>query len=158
MWEMEICELNASCKSKMFKSILVDTMYSFRTSIKKLTSANTDIRLGQIRFTPIECKGDKVEGRIKNLVGGKITCLISSNLIKFLETNETSSIELVQDFFDVFSSVSHSSIKFNEIVSYIDRVDAMYYISFDIKVLSDNGVISSKLVLCIDEITSLYFN
>ncbi len=156
---MEMYNMNESCKSVVFKSILIDIMYSFRSSIKKMTSANTDIRLGRIRFSPIESKGVKVVGRIKNLVGGKITCLIDENLIKFLETKSEPLELFVLDFFDTFSSISKNGIiKLSDQIELIESwVDGIYYISFDIKIFDGSEVIISNLVISIDEITSMYF-
>ena len=154
--------MNMTCKSVLFKAILIDIMYSFRTSIKKLTMSNIDIKLGKIRFTPIESDGIKVVARIKNLVGGKITCLFDTNLIKFVKTHSTLSepIEtLALDFFDTFSSMSKNGlIRLSDNIETSDTWnDAVYYISFDIKIFYMGQVIPSKLIISIDEITAMYF-
>jgi hypothetical protein len=161
---MDASEINASCKSTIFKSVLTDVIYSFRMSVKKLTGATADIKLNKIRVKPINIHGGTVVvGSIRNLVGGKIACVFDNPMVEFLH-NETEydSERFALDFFDCFSTTSKNgmlelntdSVEINESA----WENSIYYIRFDTKLLTETGkIIPSKFVISVDEITSMYF-
>jgi len=163
-----VAELNTPCKNVIFKSLLNDLRYSFRSSIKKLTGATTDVKLNKIRETPIHIDGNVIVGRIRNLIGGKIVCAIDKMLVDFLDNESdcksldyTSSEIFAIDFFDNFSSTSKSKY-FNMNTENIEvhngwRYDLSYYIRFDTKIFTLSGkVIPSNFIISIDEITLMY--
>ena len=170
---MQVSEMNASCKTQVFKDVVSDLMHSFRTSFKRLTESHIDMRLGRIRTLPIMTDGYTfVEGRVKNLVGGRVTCALDKNIVEFLqqpiegvfkETLEMDTIIeiFVDDLFDTFSSVSKNGmlqIGLNEVDMNYDWNNNIYYIQYDLKFKDKSGkVINSKAVFGIDEITSMYF-
>lgn len=165
---VDLAELNMTCKSTIFKSVLNDLVYSFRMSIKKLTGAKTDIRLSKIRLEPISVNGLVVVGRIRSLVGGKISYAIDHKMINFLNaytefgSDITSEIFAV-DLFDCFSSTSKHrwlDLSTDNIEVSTNWVDlSCYYIRFKTKIFTRDGeVIPSDLVISIDEIASMYFN
>ena len=164
---VDIAEVTSTCKSEIFKSVLNDLVYSFRLSIKKLTSATLDIKLTKIRLKPICIEGAFIVGKIRNLVGGKIICVIDNNMVKFLNSNltyapETTTEIFAIDFFDCFISTSrHKWLNLNT-----DNIEMStccigtfgYYINFDVRIFTTKGKpISSKFIISIDEIASMYF-
>lgn len=166
---MEVADINASCKSTIFKSVLSDLMYSFRVTVKKLTGAKADIKLGKIRVTPIKSDGAIVIGRIKNLVGGKLACAFDLPMVNFLNTDSEYAYEdftvtemFAIDFFDSFSSMSKNGVlQLNTTTvesSKSEWENSIYYIKFDTKLFTKGGkVIPSSFIIAVDEITSMYF-
>jgi hypothetical protein len=170
---MQVSEMNASCKTQVFKDVVSDLMHSFRTSFKRLTESQIDMRLSRIRTLPIIADGyTMVEGRVKNLVGGRVTCALDRNLVEYLQQpvegvfKETLDMDtiievFVDDLFDTFSSVSKNGmlqIGLNEVEMEYDWEKNTYYIQYDLKFKDKYGkTINSKAVFGIDEITSMYF-
>ncbi len=165
---VDLVQLNTTCKSMIFKSVLTDLIYSFRTSIKKITGSVADVRLDQIRTKPIRIDGKVVIGRIRNLVGGRIACAFDSSLVEFLNTESEyvsdrySPVEMFAiDLFDCFSSTSKNGIlelNTNNIEVGDVPTDSMYYIRFDTRIFTKDGrVIPSRFIVSVDEIASMYF-
>ena len=67
---MEQKERDIAYKSEIFKTLLMDLIYAYRSTLKKLMSLKTDIKLETIRTTPIPINGQTiVTCKIKNLLG-----------------------------------------------------------------------------------------
>lgn len=170
---MRVSEINNSCKTQVFKDIVGDLMYSFRKSFKRFTDTNIDIKLSRIKTVPINTdKFFLIDGRIKNLVGGKVTCALHSVLVRHLQTTTDlvfkqtlTDDEIVQtfveDLFDNFSSVSKNGILqigLNEIDHNNNWDNNLYYVQYTIKFKKADGeTVNSKAVFGIDELTSVYF-
>lgn len=170
---MNISDVIIPCKTKVFKDVVSDLMYSFRASFKRLTEMNIDISLGRIRTTSISSNGCVlIEGRVINLVGGKVTCALDKNIIEYLQKPMKNffkeSLEyddiinmFVDDIFDNFSNISKNGIfkiSLNENGLRNDWEKNIYYIQYDLKLKTDiNKTINSKVIFGIDELTALYF-
>ena len=166
---VDLVQINSTCKSVIFKSVLTDLIYSFRTSVKKLTGSVADVKLDQIRPRPIQIDGKVVVGKIRNLVGGRITCAFDAAMVQFLNTESEyasdrySPVEMFAiDLFDCFSSTSKNGIlELNtNSIELIDSLhtDSMYYIRFDTRIFTKDGrVIPSRFIVSVDEIASMYF-
>lgn len=163
-----VLELNSACRGSIFKSVLLDIIYSFRMSIRKLTGFNSDIKLDKISIKPMNTTYKAYTRKITNIIGGKIGCSIDSALINFLKDNTgftktTTPLIFVTDFFDCFECTSRhhwltfeSSNNLKEVEAY--NKDGSYYIRFIVKIITENKeVILSKFIVIIDEIASLYF-
>lgn len=173
---MDLAEINKSCKTQLFKDIISDFMYSFRTSVKNLTEAQLDITLNKIRLQPILLNEPNltIGGKIKNLVGGTITCSLETKFIDYLQnnilfddylepenygtTNNAVAVFFMENFFDNFSSISKNGVfdvgvkKNNTNLKWEDN---LYYIQYDFKVMGYPQTF--KLNIAVDEMTSLYF-
>ena len=167
---MEHKERDIAYKSEIFKTLLMDLIYAYRSTLKKLLSLKTDIRLETIRTTPIPINGQTiVTSKIKNLIGGKIICVLDEKLVNFLKKelakeNYSKPIEtFILDFFNNFSSISKNGMinihdESVEIQSTL-RESVVCYIRFDTKIfLTDGKAIQSNFIVALDEITSMYFN
>ena len=161
-------DIKTVSKSVVFRSVLDDIIYSLGVSLKKTTDSNNEVRLSKIRMKPMKRDGVIVIGRIKNLIGGKVSCLLDNSLLGFLNDNIKYDVEglsplhvFIMDFFDNFSSMSRTDLfqlhpcKFDCVEQFLP--DSLYYISFDIKIYSGGKMISSKFIVSLDEITALYF-
>lgn len=166
---VDLVQINTACKSMVFKSVLTDLIYSFRHSVKKLTGSIVDIKLDQIRTKPIPHSGTVVVTKIRNLVGGRIACVIDSVMAEFLnmaveyDCDDYVPLEIFAiDLFDCFSSISKNKIielsTDNIEISDAHYTDATYYIRFDVRIFTqDNRVIASRFIVSVDEIASMYF-
>lgn len=167
---MNITDMNMSCKTQVFKDVVSDLMHSFRTSFKRLTETQLEMRLGKIKTIPIPSEGFVlVEGRVKNLVGGKVTCALEKEFVKKLTKpirevfgDDVESAEIfIEEFFDTFSSISKNGI-FQIGLNEIDMVNQwennLYYIQYDLRFMNESGrMVNSKVVFGIDELTAMYF-
>ena len=166
---VDLVQINTTCKSMIFKSVLTDLIYSFRASVKKLTGSVADVKLDQIRPRPIRIDGKVVVGKIRNLVGGRITCAFDASMVEFLNTeseytsDKYSPVEMFAiDLFDCFSTTSKSGmleLNTNNVeLSDTQYTDSLYYIRFDTRIFTKDGrVIPSRFIVSVDEITSMYF-
>lgn len=170
---MQVADINASCKTQVFKDVVSDLIHSFRASFKRLTETNLDMSLGRIRTIPmIVDEYVLVEGRVKNLVGGKVTCALENRLVEYIQqpvegvfSEAISSDDIigifVDDMFDNFSSVSKNGvleIGLNEVDMKYDWGDNQYFIQYNLKFKDRSGmIVNSKAIFGIDEITSMYF-
>jgi len=155
----------SACKTQLFKDILSDIIYSFRQSVLTYTDGNIDIKLSKIRTQPIPYSSldTKIEGKIINLVGGRISYVIGSKFADFVNThlveNTDTPIEfLMENVFDMFSNVSKNGVFELCLTSDKFKWDKnTYYIQFDIKIFNNNETFQSKLIIAIDEMASIYF-
>lgn len=166
---MKLSDINNTCKSSIFKSVLSDLIYSFRMSIKKMTGATADVRLDRIKVSPINTGGDVIVSKVKSLIGGKVACSFDKHMIDFLNIHSdagsnkySSEVNFAIDFFDNFSSISRNGIlEMNtvDIETLKDWLyDSSYFIRFDTRIITKDGkTIPSKFVISIDEIASMYF-
>lgn len=174
---MDLDEINRSCKTQIFKDVISDVIHSFRTSVKNLTETKVDIILNKIRLAPIELDSDCfiIEGKIKNLVGGSITCALEQKFINFLNDyiDFDNNLEpgnyglsgkeiahfFVENFFDNFSSVSKNGLLNvyvnNQEYNNIKWESNLYYIQYGFKIVGNPQ--RFKLTVAVDELTSLYF-
>ncbi len=161
-------QINRVCKSLVFKTVLTDLVYSFRSSIKKLTGGVADVKLEQIRPTPIYVRGKVAVGRVRNLIGGRIACAFDPSLVNFInsETEYYSArytpIELfATDMFDCFSSTSKSGmlvLNTSNLELLDESLNDSMYIRFDTRIFTKVGlVIPSRFIISVDEIASMYF-
>jgi len=171
----EYRDIKSVTRSLIFRSVLDDIIYLLGVSIKKTTGVKSRVRLNKIRMTPPYSVDDPmysdsiiVVGHIQNLIGGKFSCLIDNNLLSFLDNNVHYDVEgltslevFLMDFFDCFSSMGKTDL-FDMQLSNFDYTtyfppDSAYYMSFDISILTRKKMISSKFIVSVDEIISLYF-
>jgi len=160
---MQLVDINITCKTQIFKDIVSDLMYSIRSTFRKFTENNLDIKLSRIRTTPIGIIDEFIvkAGRIKNLVGGKVACALENNFVEYLEANSDIDVAtFVDDMFDNLSSVSKNGvlqISLDEI-SEIKWDNNLYYIQYNIKFKNESGRdVSSRMIFAVDELTSIYF-
>jgi len=170
---MQVSEMNVSCKTKVFKDVVSDLMHAFRASFRRLTETNIDMSLGRIRTIPITADGyTLIEGRVKNLVGGKVTCALDRNIVEYLKKpaegifKETLDLDtiieiFVDDMFDNFTSTSKNGlieIGLNEVDMKNEWTTNLYYIQYNLKFKDKSGqIVNSKAVFGIDELMAMYF-
>ena len=153
------------CKTQLFKDILSDIIYSFRQSVLTYTDGNIEIKLSKIRTQPIpySSRDTKIEGKIINLIGGRISCVLGNKFVEFInkhlvENTDTPIEFLMENVFDIFSNVSKNEIFELCLVSDEFNWDKnTYFIQYDIKIFINNEAFQSKLIIAIDEMTSMYF-
>jgi len=157
------------CHTELFKEILSDIMYSFRNAVIRLTDTNVDIKLTKIRTTPIiidKNKTHQLTGTIQDLVGGHIQCILDDTFVNFMiqhinhEIEQEFIIDMFMEYvFDLFSHTAKNNKLQIELDNNIDTEwnNNIYYIQYNVKVIKDNEIISTKLIIGVDELTSLYF-
>ncbi len=163
---MQVADINRTCQTKLFKDVLEDMIYSFRQSIINLTDSNLDMQLTKIRTQPIPYSSSdtKIEGKITNLVGGKISCVVGNNFKEFVIENLSHESSqpfefFMEDVFDIFSNVAKNGVLEIGLTENANRWDKnMYFIQYSLKIILENGEsLQSKLIVGVDEMTSLYF-
>ena len=156
--KMKVLDLQKSCKTRVFKDLIRDMIFSIRQSVWKLTNNNIDIKLSKISLTPIMLKsGEQFNVQVTNLVGGNIAFLIDNNFIEFIKMNvefDESNKIFINDVIDFFSHSQDNILK----LKYSEKVnnweDNLYYVKLNIKI---NLKLITSIIIAVDEITSLYF-
>jgi hypothetical protein len=113
-----------------------------------------------------------ISAKIKNLVGGKISCGLTNTFVHFLNSelefktanfNDLKAANIFAiDFFDYFSSNSKNTIFSlnvdNIIIASKWQTPLPYYIRFDVIIITPmNNRIVTPMIVVIDELASLYF-